>query len=185
MTDTNTTDTNTTDTVMTDTVTTEAGIQQLKDILGPITQLFERLLVLLAAERKAVRARDPDLIEGLTRQVRGLLVEIQQADLIRQRLTLQLGKRLGIDDEKVNIEQLDQVLSGKSGLIEPRDRLRKIIKEVDISNRENRAIFKGVQAATEAMIQAMKEGTQGPSTSYDRQGYRKAGSRFNFLSKQL
>lgn len=160
-------------------------LDQLRHILKTLVAQFDQLLPIMNQEEEAIKGRDPDRIEQLARDIAKHLKEIRDTDQLRQRLTIQLGKRLGLQPDGLNIEKLDLALAGKSGLMALRIQLKESIHRSEEANRKNQAVFKGVLAATESMLRALKEGTQGPSSSYNRRGYRRSGSRFHLLSKQL
>lgn len=163
----------------------EEDLRQLRQVLEPLTQLFDQLQALLLQEQGMLRKRDVEALEAISKQIAEHLSGIRNTDRLRQRVTTQLGKRLGIQLEGLNLNVLDEALGGATGLKDVRKRLLSSIQKAEEINRENQAIFKGVLAATESILHALKDGTQGPVSSYDRRGSRQVGSRFNLLSKQL
>ena len=163
----------------------DKDLSQLRQVLEPLTQLFDQLQVLLLQEQEMLRKRNAEALEALAKQIAERLAAIRNTDQLRQRLTTQLGKRLGMPSEGLNLEVLDKALGGDTGLLEVRKKLLASIQKAEGTNRENQAVFKGVLAATESILHALKDGTQGPVSSYNRHGSRKVGSRFNLLSKQL
>lgn len=160
-------------------------LQQLRQILEPLVQQFDGLQAFLHREQDAVRRRDTDALETLAGQIGEQLARIRALDQLRQRVTVQLGKRLGMVAEGLNLEVLDQALGGNTGLQDLRKRLRESIHKADALNRENQAIFTGVLAATESLLAALQGGASGATASYNRLGSRRTNSRFNLLSKQL
>lgn len=163
----------------------EEDLRQLRQILEPLIQLFDQLKGLLLQEQEMLRKRDAEALESLSRRIAEHLVGIRNTDQLRQRLTAQLGKRLGMRADGLNLQLLDDALGGGTGLQEVRQRLKLSIHQAEEVNRENKAIFKGVLAATESILHALKDGTKGPVSSYNRLGSRQVGARFNLLSKQL
>ncbi|MEO5331036.1 MAG: flagellar protein FlgN [Magnetococcus sp. YQC-5] len=162
-----------------------AETQRLKSLLEPLIGCFERLLHLLEQERQALKTRNTLQMEEMARQIEEVLFEIKQLDKARQVHSTRMGQALGLAENAMNLKDLDQAMGGETGLLEFRHRLRTRIDEADRSNRENQAIFKGVLVATEALLRALKEGTQGPAASYDRRGFRQSGPGYHFLSKQF
>lgn len=163
----------------------DEDLRQLKQTLVPLAQLFDQLRELMLQEQEALKGRDVGALESLNEQIGMLLSRIQDADHLRQRLTVGLGKRLGMREEGLNLARLDEALGGGTGLLEMRKGLKLCIQNAEEANRENQAVFKGVLAATESILHALKSGAQGPTASYNRLGSRKVGSRFNLLNKQL
>ncbi|MBF0454213.1 MAG: flagellar protein FlgN [Magnetococcales bacterium] len=162
-----------------------AEIRQLQDVLDPLIRLFERLHPLLLKEREALNARKPEVLEGASESVRATLEEIYKTDQLRQRLTARLGALLGLGPDQLSLKHLNEALGGDSGLPSYRERLTQAIQKAEVLNRENQAIFAGVLSATESMLRVLKEGNQGPVSSYNRRGDRQPGANFHFLSRQL
>lgn len=160
-------------------------LRQLKAILEPLVQQFTQLQTLLLQEQEALRRRNIETLESLAEQIASQLTKIRGIDQLRQRVTIQLGKRLGLSLNGLSLAILDEALGGKSGLQEIRERLRQTIHQADATNRENQAIFTGVLAATDSILAALQGGASGATASYNRLGSRKTSSRFNLLSKQL
>lgn len=162
-----------------------AEVQQLQDVLDPLVRLFERLQTLLLSERDALKTRKPDVLEEASENIRATLEEIYKTDKLRQRLTTRFGAHLGLGPDKLSLTHIDAALGGNSGLLNAREQLTIAIQKADGLNRENQAIFTGVLSATESLLRVLKEGTQGPISSYNRRGDRQSGNNFHFLSKQL
>jgi flagellar biosynthesis/type III secretory pathway chaperone len=162
-----------------------AEVQRLQEVLVPLVELFERLHPLLIKERDALNTRKPAVLEDSSEQIRSVLEEIYKTDQLRQRLTSRLGMSLGLGPDKLSLKHMDDALGGGSGLIALRERLTDAILKAEGLNKENQAIFTGVLTATESLLRILKEGTQGPVSSYNRLGNRQTGSKFHFLSKQL
>ncbi|MBF0446701.1 MAG: flagellar protein FlgN [Magnetococcales bacterium] len=160
-------------------------VRRLKEVIEPLIRLFEQLGPLLTQERSALRKRDPEVLEVASEKIRATLEEIYKTDQLRQRLTTRLGARVGLGPGKLSLKHLDEALGGRSGLIPIRERLTKAIGVAEGLNKENQAVFSGVLSATESMLRVLKEGTQGPVSSYNRRGNRQSGSDFHFLSRQL
>lgn len=160
-------------------------LHQLQNILEPLVQQFTQLQSLLLQEQEALRKRNIEALESLSEQIANQLARIRAIDQLRQRVTVQLGKRLGLRPEGLSLAVLDEALGGKSGLQEMRERLRHSIHQADATNRENQAMFTGVLAATDSILAALQGGASGATASYNRLGSRKTSSRFNLLSKQL
>lgn len=163
----------------------EEDLRQLRQILEPLTQLFDQLQVLLFQEQEVLRQRDVEALEALSKKIAEHLANIRHIDQLRQRVTIQLGKRLGLRPDGLSLDLLDEALGGGTGLQEVRKQLKLSIQKAEETNRESQAVFKGVLAATESILHALKDGTQGPMSSYNRLGSRQVASRFNLLSKQL
>ncbi len=163
----------------------ERELDTLKAVLEPLIQHFEALAPLLEEERAALRAREVEKIGSLSQRIAQTLVDIHKIDQERQELTLVLGGRLGLSRENLDLSALDRALGGDSGLLQVRERLRDAIGKAEAGNRENQAVYAGVMTATESLLRALKEGAQGPPSSYNRLGSRQATSRIHFLSKQL
>lgn len=163
----------------------EEELRQLRQILEPLIQMFGKLQTLLLQEQEMLRKRDVEGLESFSGQIAEHLTNIRKTDLLRQRLTIQLGKRLGMRPEGLNLDRLDEALGGGTGLQEARKQLKSSIQQAEATNLESQAVFKGVLAATESILHALKDGTKGPTSSYNRLGSRQVGSRFNLLSKQL
>ncbi|MBF0461301.1 MAG: flagellar export chaperone FlgN [Magnetococcales bacterium] len=163
----------------------EEDLRQLRQILEPMVEQFVQLQALLLQEQEMLRQRDAAALESLSAQIAEQLAKIRAIDQLRQRVTTQLGKRLGMRPEGLTLGLLDKALGGNSGLQDVRERLRQSIQQADALNRENKAIFSGVLAATESILFALQGGASGPTASYNRLGSRRAHSRFNLLSKQL
>ncbi|MBF0294367.1 MAG: flagellar protein FlgN [Magnetococcales bacterium] len=162
-----------------------AETQRLKLHLEPLIGCFERLKQLLERERHSLNARNPADLEESARQIDVLLNEIKQLDGARQAQCLRMGRELGVGELALNLQDLDRVLGGDTGLLAYRQRLRAAIDVAERFNRENQAIFRGVLVATEAMLRVLKAGAPGQTASYDRRGYRQAGPSYHFLSKQF
>jgi flagellar biosynthesis/type III secretory pathway chaperone len=160
-------------------------VEHLQKVLEPLIGLFARLHPLLLRERDALNSRKPDVLEDASEEIRATLEEIYKTDQLRQRLTARLGAHLGLIPSQYSLTHMDKALGGGSGLLPFRERLTKAIEEADVLNRENQAIFTGVLTATESLLRILKEGTQGPISSYNRLGNRQLGGDFHFLSKQL
>ncbi len=161
-------------------------MDKLLTVVMPLVELYRDLSRLLEQERVALEQRKPELMEHLAIQIGRILEEIQASDQLRQKITRQLGARFGLAGDRLNLMSLDQAMGGNTGLLPLREKLKSEIEKADQTNRHNQAVFKGVLAATESMLRAMKESTQGPVASYNRKGARHAsGSRFHFISKQL
>ncbi|MEO5340176.1 MAG: flagellar protein FlgN [Magnetococcus sp. MYC-9] len=160
-------------------------LNQLQQVLEPLVQQFTQLQGVLLQEQEMLRKRDTDGLESLSRQISEQLNRIRAIDQLRQRMTVQIGNRLGMRVEGLSLEVLDRAMGGNTGLQEMRLRLRQSIHTADAINRENQAIFTGVLAATESILSALQGGTSGASASYNRLGSRRTNSRFNLLSRQL
>lgn len=160
-------------------------MQGLRDALNPMIKQFERLPSLLLRERDALKTRKPELLEKASEEVRATLEEIYKTDQLRQRLTARLGGHLGLRPNKLSLLDLDAALGGRSGLLPLREKLTAAIEKAETLNRENQAIFVGVLSATESLLRILKEGKQGPVSSYNRLGNRQSRGEFHFLSKQL
>ncbi|MBF0400647.1 MAG: flagellar protein FlgN [Magnetococcales bacterium] len=160
-------------------------LRQLRQILEPLVQQFTLLEGMLRREQEALRRRDVETLESLSSQIAEQLTRIRAIDQLRQRVTTQLGKRLGLPPTGMTLETLDKAMGGKTGLQEIRTQLRQSIHQADAVNRENQAVFTGVLAATDSILAALQGGVSGSSASYNRLGSRRTGSRFNLLSKQL
>ncbi|MEO5362173.1 MAG: flagellar protein FlgN [Magnetococcus sp. DMHC-8] len=160
-------------------------LQQLRQILEPLVQQFTQLQSLLLQEQEVLRQRDIDTLESLSGQIGEQLARIRSIDQLRQRVTTQLGRRLGLKPDEWNLEALDKALGGNTGLQELRQRLRQSIHQADGVNRTNQAIFTGVLAATESVLSALQGGPSGATASYNRLGSRQTNARFHLLSKQL
>ncbi|MEO5348028.1 MAG: flagellar protein FlgN [Magnetococcus sp. YQC-3] len=160
-------------------------LRQLRQILEPLVQQFDELHALLLQEQEVLRQRDTDALESLSGEISNKLARIRAVDQLRLRVTVQIGKRLGMAVEGLNLEVLDQLLGGNTGLQELRKQLRESIHRASATNRENQAIFTGVLAATESLLSALQGGVSGPTASYNRLGSRRTNSRFNLLSRQL
>ncbi|MBF0109828.1 MAG: flagellar protein FlgN [Magnetococcales bacterium] len=164
----------------------KAELEHLVKVVAPLVELYKNLTRLLEQERVALEQRNPEAMEHLALQIGRVLEEIQAGDRLRQKITRQLGAKLGLAGDRLNLMSLDQSLGGNTGLLTLRERLKTEIDKADKTNRHNQAAFKGVLAATESILRAVKESTQGPVASYNRRGGRHAsGSRFHFISKQL
>lgn len=163
----------------------EEDLHQLRAILEPLIQMFDQLQTLLIQEQEMLRKRDVGALEALSKRIAEQLAGIRHADQLRQRMTNQLGRRLGMQPVGLNLDMLDKALGGGSGLADIRKKLLLSIQKAEEINQKNQAVFKGVLAATESILHALKDGTQGPLSSYNRLGSRQVGSRFNLLSKQL
>lgn len=166
--------------------TTQADIGKLIAVLAPLVDLYRGLSRILEQERQALEQRKPDLLESLATQIGQILEEIHASDQIRQRLTRQMGARLGLSGDRLDLQSLDQALGGNTGLLPVREQLKAEIEKADTTNRHNQAVFNGVLTATESMLRALKESAQGPVASYNRKGARHAsGAAFHLISKQL
>ncbi|MBF0162035.1 MAG: flagellar protein FlgN [Magnetococcales bacterium] len=163
----------------------DGDLDQLRQILEPLEQQFAQLQVALLREQELLRKRDVDGLEALSRQIAEQMNKIRAIDQLRQRVTSQLGRRLGLRPEGLSLEVLDRALGGNTGLQDLRKRLRYSIQKADATNRENQAIFTGVLAATESILSALQGGTASPTASYNRLGTRRTNSRFHLLSRQL
>lgn len=162
-----------------------AEVQRLREVLEPLIQRFEALPPLLVQEREALRARDADGITAISGQIAQNLLAIRRIDQERQELTLILGGRLGLPRDDLNLESLDRALGGNSGLLEIRGRLQDRVARAEAENKENQAVYIGVMTATDSLLRALKDGAQGPASSYNRLGTRQGGARLHFLSRQL
>jgi flagellar biosynthesis/type III secretory pathway chaperone len=162
-----------------------AEVQRLQEVLEPLSGLFEQLQPLLLRERDALNTRKPEVLEMASEEIRATLEKIYKTDQLRQRLTTRLGAHLGLGADSLSLKNIDERLGGRTGLIHFRERLTKAIQSAESLNRDNQAIFTGVLTATESLLRILKEGTQGPISSYNRLGNRQSGSNFHFLSKQL
>lgn len=160
-------------------------LQQLRQILVPLTHMFDQLQALLAHEQEMLQQRNVEALEKLAVDIGDYLNKIRDADQMRQRMTIQLGKRLGMRAEGLNLDVLDDAMGGGTGLREMRKQLKSSIQKADETNQRTQAVFKGVLAATESILHALKTDSRGPTASYNRLGSRQGGSRFNLLSKQL
>ncbi len=163
----------------------EEDLRQLRQILEPLTQQFIQLQTLLLDEQELLRKRDLDALESLSGQIGEHLSKIRAIDQLRQRVTAQMAKRLGLKPEGLNLSVLDQAMGGDTGLQEMRQRLRQSIQQADKINRTNQAVFTGVLAATESILSALQGGTTSATASYNRLGSRQTKTRFHLLSKQL
>ncbi|MBF0131295.1 MAG: flagellar protein FlgN [Magnetococcales bacterium] len=165
-------------------IKTEVG--KLIELATPMVALYRTLSHLLEQEREALNQRNPDRLEELATHIGHTLEEIHAHDQLRQKMTRQLGARLGLSGERLNLKSLDEALGGNTGLIALRGQLTEEIAKADRINRHNQAAFTGVLSATESILRALKESTQGPVASYNRKGNRHAStSRFHLISKQL
>ncbi len=160
-------------------------VKHLKDVLEPLIELFVKLHPLMMRERDAMNSRKPDVLEQASQDIRSVLEEIYKTDQLRQRVTARLGSQMGLVPSKHSLKHMDEALGGGSGLLPLRERLTDVIKKAEELNRENQAIFTGVLTATESLLRILKEGTQGPISSYNRLGNRQTGGAFHFLSRQL
>ncbi|MBF0422196.1 MAG: flagellar protein FlgN [Magnetococcales bacterium] len=163
-----------------------ADVESLVQVIDPLVDLYKGLSQLLEQERAALDDRNPELLEKLAGQIGRKLEEIHATDQMRQKMTRQVGARFGLAGDRLNLKSLDQSMGGNTGLLEVRERLKGAMEKAEAINRHNQAVFKGVLAATESILKAVKESTQGPVASYNRRGGRHAsGARFHFISKQL
>jgi flagellar biosynthesis/type III secretory pathway chaperone len=170
---------------MSDVFDQEVEIQRLREVLEPLIGLFERLGPLLMKEREALNTRKPDVLEKASEAIRSTLEEIYKTDQLRQRLTTRLGTHFKLGADQLSLQHIDEALGGRSGFRTLRERLTTAIKSAEVLNKENQAVFTGVLTATESLLRILKEGTQGPISSYNRLGNRHSGGSFHFLSKQL
>ncbi|HIJ83495.1 MAG: hypothetical protein HW380_3421 [Magnetococcales bacterium] len=161
-------------------------VDHLVAAVAPLIELYQKLSRLLDQERQSLEKRNPEQMESLAAEIGRVLEEIQVCDQLRQKITRQLGARLGLSGARLNLQSLDQSLGGGSGLLPLREQLKAEIDKAEKTNRHNQAVFKGVLTATDSMLRALKESTQGPAASYNRKGARNAsGAKFHFISKQL
>jgi flagellar biosynthesis/type III secretory pathway chaperone len=164
---------------------TTVEVRRLQEVLEPLIGLFEKLCPLLIKEREALTTRKPEVLEKASEDIRATLEEIYKTDQLRQRLTTRLGAHLGLGSDQLSLIHMDKALGGRSGLVKSRESLTQAIQKAEGMNRENQATFTGVLTATESLLRILKEGTQGPISSYNRLGNRQTGTDFHFLSKQL
>ncbi len=160
-------------------------LRQLRQILEPMVQQFVQLQDLFRQEQEKLRQRDTDALDALAAQIAEKLARIRAIDQLRQRVTTQMGKRLGLKPDAVTLEAIDKAMGGNTGLQGLRNQLRENIQEADRINRENQAVLTGVLAATESILSALQGGPVGGASSYNRLGSRQNNPRFNLLSRQL
>ncbi|MBF0185301.1 MAG: flagellar protein FlgN [Magnetococcales bacterium] len=160
-------------------------LRQLRQILEPLVLQFAQLHELFLQEQEKLRQRDTDALDTLSVQIADKLARIRAIDQLRQRVTSQMGKRLGLKAEEVTLEAIDKAMGGTTGLQPLRQQLKENIQQADRINRENQAVLTGVLAATESILSALQGGPVGGASSYNRLGSRQTNPRFNLLSRQL
>ncbi|OSM02399.1 flagellar protein FlgN [Magnetofaba australis] len=157
----------------------------LKQIVETLIDRFEKLHELLLAEREALRNRDAEALESANASVRESLEEISRIDQRRQRLTIDMAHVLGLSGGVPSMGDLARKLGEKSGFMALREQLRTAIDAAQKANRENQAAFRGVQTATEAVMEVIRSGGTPQTSGYGRTGAKATAGAFHTFSKQL
>lgn len=158
----------------------------LRQSLTDLTALFDSLIPLMERERAVIKKRQIDALEGINQDIAEHLKKIHQQDQRRREASRRLGVALGLEDKGLNLKKIDQALEADYGLMPMRQTLRDRIEQADRMNRENQAILKGVQVATDALLEALRNGGKPVGeTSYDRRGQRQVKDGFHRFSRHL
>ncbi|MBF0609700.1 MAG: flagellar export chaperone FlgN [Magnetococcales bacterium] len=156
----------------------------LKRQLEGMIRQFKDLANLLLQERQFVKERKTAELETISRLIHLSLEGIHDSEESRLALIQRLAAKNGLTSPTVSLADLDKAMGGDSGLLPLRDELKKTILQTDKLNKENQAIIKGVEQATEAILAIFKKSAQ-TGESYNRLGGRRAGSALNLYSRKL
>ncbi|MBF0311203.1 MAG: flagellar protein FlgN [Magnetococcales bacterium] len=162
-------------------------IRELKQLLTDLTGRFEALRELMLVERGFLMKRRTQEVEETSRRIRDLLEEIRQEEARRQELVADLGQSLGLPGPTLTLKELVEALgetARKLDLPKCREKLKEAILQADEANKANKAVLRGIQAATQAVLGVLTEGTAKP-VAYTRTGSHKAGNGLNLFSRQL
>ncbi|MEG3638552.1 flagellar protein FlgN [Magnetococcus sp. PR-3] len=154
-------------------------------VMDELNEHFQKVLGLFERERDALSRRDIEEMENTSATIGQALEDARVIEVRRQHFTGNLAQNLGMPARGAKWDQLTSRLDTDDArpLRKARNRLRATLFAVEHANRMNQAAFRGVQAATDSILNIL----HGGNGSYDRSGTRQQASTgaTSFLSKQL
>nr|CRH04268.1 putative FlgN, export chaperone involved in flagellar synthesis [Candidatus Magnetococcus massalia] len=158
-------------------------------VMDELNEHFQSVLRLFEREREALSKRDIAELEEASETIGKALEDARALDVKRQRTAGTLARTVGLPERGMRWEMLAGKLNESDlseeltrALKRARTRLRATLFAVDHANRMNQAAFKGVQVATDSILNIL----HGGEPAYDRQGGAKqSGVGNRFISRTL